>query len=141
MPDQIKKIIDESIREVPHAVGISNHMGSRLTSDRQSITRVLEAIKPHNLYFIDSRTISSTVAFDAAKSLSIPCGKRDVFIDAENDASFISSQMDQLASIARSRGTAIGIGHVRKLTLDVLNKKIPELRESGFEFVLVSQII
>ena len=43
--------------------------------------------------------------------------------------------------IAEKKGLAIGIGHVKKSTLEVLQKKIPDLIEQGIEFKFLSQVV
>ena len=50
-------------------------------------------------------------------------------------------QFDKLVGIAEKKGLAIGIGHVKKSTLEVLQKKIPDLIEQGIEFKFLSQVV
>jgi len=38
-------------------------------------------------------------------------------------------------------GHAIGIGHDRKVTLEVLKEVMPELDREGFKFVFVSELV
>ena len=137
---QIRRILDEALRKVPGAVGVNNHMGSKATSHRETMTRFLKEVSQKRLYFVDSRTISSTVAFDVARELGVPCTQRQVFLDSENTVAAIQKQMRELARMAHKNGQALAIGHCRRNTLTVLKESIPRLKGEGFEFVFVSQL-
>ncbi|MBV6695470.1 divergent polysaccharide deacetylase family protein, partial [Serratia quinivorans] len=41
---EINRIIQNAINRVPYAVGMNNHMGSAMTSDRQAMDRVIKAL-------------------------------------------------------------------------------------------------
>lgn len=138
---EIKRIIERSLENVPNAVGVNNHMGSKVTSDRELMTTILGEIRSRGLYFVDSRTIATTVAYDVAKSLGLRCGKRDVFIDAEKNREAIRKSIWDLAEKARTNGFAIGIGHCQAITLEVLREEIPKVKAQGFRFVPLSKVV
>ena len=46
-----------------------------------------------------------------------------------------------LVQEAKESGTAIGIGHIRLKTLNVLKKHIPELQKKGYKFEFVSKML
>lgn len=138
---EIKKIIQRSLDSVPGVVGVNNHMGSKVTSDRELMTTILSDIGARGLYFVDSRTIATTVAYDVAKSLGLRCGKRDIFIDAENIKADIRKGIWDLAAKAKTNGYAIGIGHCQTITLEVLQEEIPKVQELGFRFVPLSKVV
>jgi polysaccharide deacetylase 2 family uncharacterized protein YibQ len=138
---KIYSIIQRSLSEVPDAVGVNNHMGSKATSDRQTMICVLEEIKREGLYFVDSRTIASSVAYDVAQSLGLKCGQRDVFIDVDKNREIIRRKVWELAHKAKSNGFAIGIGHCQRMTLDVLREEIPKIQAEGYRFVRLSEVV
>ncbi len=138
---EMKKIIQRSIDSVPGAVGVNNHMGSKVTSDREAMSYILGEIRSKGLYFLDSRTIATSVAYDMAQSIGLTCGKRDVFIDTENDHDVIRNRIWELAQKAKENGFAIGIGHCQRTTLGVLQEEIPKLQEKGFRFVPLSKVV
>ena len=47
----------------------------------------------------------------------------------------------KLVKKSEERGTAIGIGHVKPKTLNVLKKHIPKLQKNGYKFEFVSKIL
>lgn len=58
--DEIKRIIRSAVNNVPYAVGINNHMGSKMTSNLFGMQKVMQALERYNLYFLDSVTIGNT---------------------------------------------------------------------------------
>lgn len=138
---KIRDVIQKSLDDVPGISGVNNHMGSKVTSDRQTITEVLKELKRYDLYFLDSRTSSSSVAYDIARQLGMRCGRRDVFFDVDTDKNVIREQIKSLADKAGSRGYAIGIGHCYKNTYEVLAEEIPKYQKKGYEFVTLSEVI
>ena len=75
------------------------------------------------------------------RSAGVPTARRHIFLDNDLDTEKILNQFDKLVGIAEKKGLAIGIGHVKKSTLEVLQKKIPDLIEQGIEFKFLSQVV
>ncbi len=138
---EIDKRIKNAIIELPQAVGINNHMGSRATSDLETMNNVAKVIGETELIFVDSYTYNKSVAYDVMKKHGITTSKRDYFIDNETDPKQISKQIDKLVERAIRNGKAMGIGHVKRNTLSVLQKKIPEIASKGVIFVPISEYI
>lgn len=138
---KIRNVIQRSLDAVPGAMGVNNHMGSKVTSDRETMIYILEELKVRNLYFIDSRTIAESVAFDVARGIGMPCGKRDVFFDLKLNAQSIRSDLSKLANRAKEKGNAIGIGHCHEITLKVLQEEIGNYQKKGYRFRKISHII
>ncbi|MCM8780086.1 MAG: divergent polysaccharide deacetylase family protein, partial [Candidatus Omnitrophica bacterium] len=61
--------------------------------------------------------------------------------DNESDPAYIRAQLQELKDLAQSRGWAIGIGHARKATLEVLKEEMPKLQKEGFKFVKISELV
>lgn len=138
--ERIREVTRRSLRAVPGARGVNNHMGSLATADARVMRDVLEAL-PEGLYFIDSRTTPRSVAEHTAELMGRPTASRDVFLDPERTEVAIRKQIDRLAGIASSRGHAIAIGHLYPETVSVLREEIPRLRKKGFRFVRASEVV
>lgn len=138
---EILRVIQRSLDDVPGIVGVNNHMGSRVTSDRRSITAVLEELKAKNLYFVDSRTTAASVAGEVAQVLGLRYGERDVFFDVEREKDTIRNRLWELTRKAKVNGFSIGIGHCHPMTLEVLQEEIPKIQAKGFRFVHVSEVV
>lgn len=119
-------------------VGINNHMGSRFTSDVESMVPVLAELKQRGLMFLDSRTTAETQGNRLAAVLEVPHAMRDVFIDAEMSPAAIDRELARLERVAREKGLAIAIGHPHAMTLRALKAWMPEAKARGFAFVPIS---
>ncbi len=140
--EEIQKLTNAAIDQIPHVVGINNHTGSKFTSDREKMGYVLEVLQSRDLYFIDSVTINTTVAFNVAREMGVPSGRRDVFLDDSTDLASVRRQFAILLETAQEQGTAIGIGHFQcPATAKVLAEEIPKLAEAGIELVHASELM
>jgi len=138
---EIINIIGRDLTDIHYAVGVSNHMGSKATEDLRTMSAVLKELKKRNLFFLDSFVSSKTVCSQAAAKLRLGFAKRDVFLDNREDPEYIKGQILKLKKKAQLYGHAIGIGHDRKLTLEVLKETMPELEREGYKFVFVSELV
>ncbi len=130
-----------AIEAVPGAVGVNNHMGSRLTAEAPTMRAVLGVVAERGLFFVDSRTTPDSVAEQIARELGLPTAARDVFLDAGVDAPSIGAELDRLLALARERGAAIAIAHPHRATLELLERELPRLKARGFELVPVSYLL
>jgi polysaccharide deacetylase 2 family uncharacterized protein YibQ len=138
---EIRRQVQYFLDQLPELVGVNNHMGSRFTQDRERISIVLEEIKKRNLYFIDSVTSKSTVAYEEAVKLGVRAARRDVFLDHVNQPQAVALQVEELIKRAKKRGRAIAICHPRPTTVEGLKKAFERLRSEGIEIVPVSDLI
>ena len=139
--EEIRLRVLKALESVPGALGINNHQGSKVTADSETFQRFLAVIRPYNLYFIDSVTHSSSVAFRDAQIAGVPAGRRTVFLDDSDDEMTIDYRIEQLKDKARENGNAIGIGHINNETIMALKSRIPKLIKEGFVFVYPSQLV
>lgn len=140
--DYVLDILDRELDLLPHCIGANNHMGSKGSADPWLMEIILKRLKKRNMIFLDSRTTSLSVAPQIAAMINLPILKRDVFLDNDpDDVAAIREQVRLLASIARKRGYAIGIGHYHGPTLRILNEEIPRLESEGFQMVSLRDIL
>jgi polysaccharide deacetylase 2 family uncharacterized protein YibQ len=140
--DQLLAQLERDINAVPHIAGISNHMGSKFTEDRDKMEMILKKIKKKGLYYLDSRTTKKTVGYTLAKEMKIKAAERDLFIDNSIEPLSIEKQLKKLPLLAKKNGGyAIAIGHPHPSTIDTLKKTIPYLKEQGVTIVPLSQLV
>lgn len=137
---QIAATTRADIAAIPHAAGVNNHMGSRATTNERVMEEVMRAL-PQGMYFIDSRTTGSSIAARVAREMNVKTARRQVFLDDIQTDAAVQHQLDLLVAAAKSNGVAIGIGHPHPVTLRVLAREVPRLREQGFRFVRASQVV
>jgi hypothetical protein len=136
----IINIIDQDLLNVPYVVGVSNHMGSKVTEDSATLMSIFNELKKRGLYFLDSFVSSRSICAEIAGSVKLPFAKRNVFLDNEENPEYIKKQLHKLIEIAKRHGQAVGIGHDRKTTLEALKEVMPEIEKQGVKFVYVSQL-
>ncbi|WP_166257992.1 divergent polysaccharide deacetylase family protein [Marinobacter salicampi] len=127
-----------ALSSVPHVRGVNNHMGSQLTQMQANMDWIMAELGRYPVYFVDSRTIASTVAGRTAAEHRVPTLDRDVFLDHEQTEEYVDAQFKLLIERARQNGTAIGIGHPHRVTVDYLEKHLPTLDEQGIAIATVS---
>jgi len=127
-PDELLAQLRRDIHAVPGTVGVNNHMGSRLTADSDKMNQIFTVLKKDNLFFIDSRTSPESKGEESARMFQLKFSHRDVFLDNFQNIEYISGQIGKLVKQARTHGSAIGIGHPHKATLDALKRELPKLK-------------
>lgn len=138
---EVNERINLAVMELPEAKGMNNHMGSLVTANPDIMRVVALNLKKKNLYFIDSLTSPQSVAYSVMKEEGVKTGIRSVFLDNELDFNQIKAKFDKLKEIARRKGKAIGIGHVKRETLEVLRQLIKRGYFSNVIFVFASEIV
>ena len=140
-PEKIAELTQNALASVPHAKGMNNHMGSRLTQNSAAMKAVLGVVKQWNFFFVDSVTSPESVAYAVARDMDIPSGRNAMFLDTVEDEAAVVERLYMLAARARHEGTVIGIGHAKSNTLHALQRMLPELAEQGFVFVLAEEAV
>ena len=140
-PEKIAELTQNALASVPHAKGMNNHMGSRLTQNSAAMKAVLGVVKQWNFFFVDSVTSPESVAYAVARDMDIPSGRNAMFLDTVEDEAAVVERLYMLATRARHEGTVIGIGHAKSNTLHALQRMLPELAEQGFVFVLAEEAV
>jgi len=139
--EEIRQAVRDCILNFPYIIGANNHMGSKITEDKEIMEIVLEEIKRYNLFFIDSITTKDSIAYEVAQEMEIKSAVRSVFLDNENDMEYIKGQMLEVQETALIEGGVIAIGHSRINTFYVLKRMVPELIKAGIEVVPVLELV
>lgn len=133
--------IELARKSLPMAKGANNHQGSKATADPKIMSVVAEYFSENNMYFVDSVTSAESQAYEEMNSQNVKTAERNVFLDEVDTVEYVRGQMQLLASRAIEKGKAIGIGHVRKNTLEGIKSMIPEFEEQGIRFVKVTELL
>ncbi|WP_420818512.1 divergent polysaccharide deacetylase family protein [Paenibacillus paeoniae] len=140
---EVRKRVEEAIDNVPHAIGMNNHMGSKITADERLMRVVLTVCKERGLFFLDSRTTYKTVVPKIAKEVGITLLSNDVFLDDVYTEQHISKQVSLLRKHLETHDSAVTIGHVGppgKKTASVLKQSIPGMKDIA-DFVKLSDMV
>ena len=138
---QIEHVIDSDLASVPQAAGVNNHMGSRATADPRLMAAVMRSLAGRHLFFIDSRTTASSVAFDAARRQGLPAFYRSVFLDDTQSVPYTIGQLREFRRVLEEQGAALAIGHPYPTTIAALAKFLPALVRDDVELESASQLL
>lgn len=143
---EIRKTAEDALERVPYIRGVNNHMGSKLTKDSRAMSLVFEAMKGKNLYFIDSRTTTHSIACDLARTLGIPSGSSSLFLDPDTNgiagmsSAEIKANFLGLMRLAQKTGQALGIAHPRPATFSALKECLALQKNYDVSFVFASRL-
>jgi uncharacterized protein len=138
---QVHDLVASMLDTVPHASGVNNHQGSRATADPALMQAVMAELRARGLFFVDSRTTASTVAYNAAESTGVRAASRKVFLDDIPTREAILAQLDLAGLDARRDGSAIAIGHPHPATIAALAEETPRLESRGIHMVFASELV
>lgn len=139
--DDIRRWMQHYRDQVPGAVGMNNHMGSRFTEYAEPMQIVLDELKRQDLFFVDSVTISSSVAFAEARRMGLKTAARDIFLDNEEDVDYIRRQLHKMAQLAKKQPEVIAIAHPYPETLEALRLEKDWLLSQPIDFVPASRLV
>jgi hypothetical protein len=139
--EEIRAIVEDDLSKLPYVKGVNNHMGSKITQDAAVMRPILELLKGKNLYFLDSRTTSDSIAYDLARKMGLRSAYRNIFLDSPIGAGFTKQKIIDLCRLAQKTGKAISIGHPFPETLEALKENIRLLEKYKVRPVFVSQIV
>lgn len=138
---KVRAVLTGMLETVPHVSGVNNHEGSRATADPQLMDALMPALRERGLFFIDSRTTVSTVAYDTARRYGVRAASRKVFLDDSLEKKAIQEQIDLAMKDADRDGQAIAIGHPHPETIATLREMLPRVKAHGIQLVFASDLV
>jgi len=160
-PEDLKKVtalLEKAFQQIPGPVGLNNHQSLHGTANRPMMAAFMRLLKPHGIYFLDSRVGPKTVAYDEARKAGIPAAINGIFLDGGHEPKARHSKdpavlaaaiakdkatcihyLRYSAAQARKNGTAVAIGHhYYHGTFECLVEEVPKLQAEGIEFIFAS---
>ncbi|MBS4177594.1 divergent polysaccharide deacetylase family protein [Lederbergia citrea] len=140
---EIRKRVEAAIKDVPHAVGMNHHMGSKATEDERVMRIVLEVCKKHGLFYLDSKTTGKSVVGKLASEMNIPYLENNLFFDDIYSTQHITKQANLLVRKLTETERLIAIGHVGvsgPMMFSVLKEYIPVYQDKA-NIVSLSNLI
>ena len=137
----IKAMTKKAIESLPGIMGVNNHQGSKATTDKRVMETVLREVKKNDMFFVDSKTIGTSIARDMAREMGVKTARNDVFLDNSKDIEEIRKQVYKAIELAEKNGSAIAICHARPATVKMWEKYADEFRKSGVKFVHVTEVL
>lgn len=140
--EEIRKRVLAAIEEVPFAIGMNNHMGSKVTADPRVMRIVLQVCKEKDFLYLDSKTSHKSVVRQTAQELGVRTLENNLFMDDVYTRAHIVKQGLKLQKYVDSHEATVVIGHVGppgKHTAAVLKETIPTLQKKG-QIVTISKL-
>jgi polysaccharide deacetylase 2 family uncharacterized protein YibQ len=139
---EIAAMLAYDLETVPNAVGVNNHMGSRLTQNAAIMGVLMQSIHTRGgLFFLDSRTSPRSIAARSAAEHGVPALERDVFLDNDRGEDAVWSSIRRIERLLTVRGHAIAIGHPYPETFTVLERWLPMLAARGIRVVPLAVLL
>lgn len=140
-PRDVTRIMRRNLASVPGAVGVNNHMGSRVTENPELMRQVLSCCNKENLYFLDSKTAFNSQVSRVAAETHTRIEERHVFLDIEHDRESIRRMWGTAVAHARQYGYVIVIGHAWSAeSAAAIRDSYETLLNAGYTFHRVSEL-
>ncbi len=118
--DETFKHLQEAYKIIPTALGLNNHMGSAILRDPTHLDYIMEFLKEHNLFFVDSATVRDSLGCLEAEKFNVPCAKREVFLDDVKQVGYIKGQIRRALNLLKKQDSVLAIGHCNEKTFEAL---------------------
>lgn len=143
--EEITEVVNEAFDSVDIAVGINNHMGSAIMSDKQKLGDVMDVVSEKGVIFVDSLTTEHSKGKELANEKGVDYLERTAaFIDCPGNTDKTVCKIINAAKCAREKGYAVAIGHVGpaggKTTAEALKRAKTEVEKMGVKFVTISEL-
>ncbi|WP_339290348.1 divergent polysaccharide deacetylase family protein [Paenibacillus sp. FSL E2-0201] len=141
--EEVRQKVEAALDNVPYAIGINNHMGSKITGDERIMAVILSVCKERGLFFVDSKTNYRSVAGNMAYRMGLPRVENHIFLDDTHTASHVLKQMGLVKDLAKDQRFCVTIGHVGvfgKETAAGIRSGIEQMKDN-VEFIGISDLV
>jgi polysaccharide deacetylase 2 family uncharacterized protein YibQ len=140
--NEIKRKFQTDPEAIPGIRGVSNHMGSRFSTDAEKMRLLLGLVKGKDLFYFDSYTTPKSKAKKIARELQLTCKVNEMFVDLRDDPDFMRKQFDGIEKTFSRQDEFVAIGHIQKKNLiPVLKEYILRFKQEGISFVYLTDIL
>lgn len=140
-PEELQRRVAEHLESLPPAVGVKNHLGSRMTEDRARMRAVLDVLAARRLFLVDGYTSSLSVAYDEAKETGVRAARRQILVDHARGEAGDRARWQEVAGWAERRGEVVVVAHGHPQTVRLLKEYVPRWEARGLRLVPVSQLV
>ncbi len=121
--------------------GVTNFLGGRMLQSKNALRPILEEVKSRGLIYVgEGNTKSHAIVRGLAGEIGLRYGGANVMIDAQPTPAAIQSALERLITIARTQGSAIGLGYASRSTIEQLEAWSRTLAAQGVTLVPVGTL-
>lgn len=139
-PEENAQRLQSLLQRFEGASGVTNLLGSKMLHAKAPLKPVLEDLKARGLLYLGESSASHATVREVAREVSLRYGAADVQIDAQSAPEAIDKALARLVSIARQRGSAIGIGNATAITVQQVHVWSETLGAQGISLVPVGAL-
>jgi polysaccharide deacetylase 2 family uncharacterized protein YibQ len=137
---EIRRLVGRHLEALPGVVGVTNHMGSRLTEDRAHMREILRVLAARRLFLVDTYASNLSVAYDEARAMGVRAARRQIAVEQSRGEGVERASWSEVAKWAERRGEVIVIAHGQPMTARLLQEHIPRWEAVGVKLVPVSEL-
>ncbi len=104
-------LLRRAFKIIPEAMGLNNHMGSRILLDKTHLSYIMEFLQANHLFFVDSATVKNSLGCMEARRFNVLCARRRVFLDNKKNVVYIKHQLKVALDMLKRRSSVVAIGH------------------------------
>jgi len=138
---ELKDNLHWHMSRFPGYVGIANFLGAKFLANANATAALIEETNSRGLFILDDGSAPQSLAAKIATSVSAPHVVADLVIDTERDGQAVEKALLRLESIAREKGTAVGVATGLPETVDRIARFTAGLEKRGIALVPVSALI
>ena len=135
-PDENLKRLQWLMSRYTGYVGITNHMGAKFETTREAMLPVLEEVKRRGLLYLGDGSVKDSAGEPIAGTIGLDYAVANVRLDDSSGG--LAKALAELETVARERGTAIGIAKAKATTVKQLADWADKLEAKGLVLVPVS---
>ncbi|MBT5859564.1 MAG: divergent polysaccharide deacetylase family protein, partial [Alphaproteobacteria bacterium] len=121
-------------------VGVTNYMGSKMTTSPEAMFPILEDIQARGLMFLDAMETPDSIAGQLASEMHMPNVVNNRFLDTQASRVSIDARLFELEAIAEATGGAVGIGFPYPVTIERVSAWMATLEDRGIAVVPLSAL-
>jgi uncharacterized protein len=121
--------------------GIANFMGARFVATDAVMQPIIREAAKRGLGYLDDGSAPRSVAPTLAAGQPMPFAKGDLSIDAVPTAAEIDRALVKLESLAKERGTAVGVASALPISIERIGAWIKTLETHGIMLVPLTTVM
>ena len=121
-------------------VGVTNYMGSKMTTSPDAMFPILQDIQARGLMFLDAMETPDSIAGQLAGEMHMPNVVNNRFLDTQASRVGIDARLFELEAIAEATGAAVGIGFPYPVTIERVAEWIATLEDRNIAVVPISAL-
>jgi uncharacterized protein len=139
-PEQNAERLEDVLKRFEGHSGVTNLMGGKMLQAKAQMKPVLEDLKARGLLYVGESTRTHTTVRELAREINLRFGAADVLIDSRPSAEAVDKALSRLVTIARQRGSAIGVGNANAVTVQQVHAWSDTLAAQGITLVPIGAL-